>query len=618
MSAIRSVTFPEKYYASLRSPGAILLQTSRIDAENYRSFLFLHPVRRLILQHHQELPQLFTEIQKALDEGNYVSGYLSYEAGEYFEHHGSPSFRKGRVPLASFNVYAHAYVFNHLTGCFEGNIHPPEPEGEDADDLLLDQVELNIRQDDYSIRIDAIKEWIRSGDTYQVNLTDKVKFRFSGSPLGLYRQLLSRQEVSYTAYLNLGDLQILSFSPELFFRVRGNQIHTRPMKGTVARGRDVEEDKVSSDWLRHDEKNRAENLMIVDLLRNDLGRICEFGSVTVDDLFAIERYETLFQMTSGISGKLRNGVKYWDIFRSLFPCGSITGAPKVRTMEIIRELEPEPRGVYTGAIGFFSPYSEAAFNVAIRTVTLSGNQGEMGVGGGIVYDSDAVQEYRECLLKAAFLSESRPAFQLIETMLWSGNYQRLDYHMRRLKASCEYFAFLWDEKTITEELSRYASFFEVEKSYRVRLLLEKSGAVHLSSTVMEQEDKVFRVAIAPERTSSSDPFFRHKTTNRSLYDRWRSRALQGGFDEVLFLNECNQITEGAITNIFIDINGRLFTPPVSSGLLPGVYRRFLLDSNSRAEEKVLTMEDLYSAQAIYLCNSVRGLRRAEIHFSAVI
>lgn len=619
MSVLRSVTFPEKYYAALRSPGAILLQTSRVDAENYRSFLFLHPIRQLVLRQRHGLPELFTEIQRALNDGKYVAGFLSYEAGEYFTCHGTAAFRESRIPLAHFNIYPQAYVFNHLTGEFEGGKTPPELGmcGE-AEDFLLEGATLGIQPKGYAERVEAIKEWIRSGDTYQVNLTDKIRFHFSGSPLDLYCQLLSRQEVSYAAFLHFDEAQVLSFSPELFFQVRDRNIRTRPMKGTAARGRDLKEDRAARDWLHRDEKNRAENLMIVDLLRNDLGRICEFGSVTVDDLFTIERYDTLFQMTSGVSGRLRPEVDYWAVFRSLFPCGSITGAPKVRTMEIIRELESEPRGVYTGAIGFFSPHSEAVFNVAIRTVALCGNAGEMGVGGGIVYDSNAAQEYQECLLKASFLSDLRPSFQLIETMLWEGSYQRLAYHMNRLKASSEYFAFPWDEQAIEEELSRYAASLETVESYRVRLLMERSGEISLSSTRIEREDRPFRVAIASERVSSSNLFLRHKTTHRSMYDGWRSRALQCGLDEVLFLNECNQITEGAITNIFIEKDGRLLTPPLSCGLLPGVYRQFLLDTDPRAEERILTIEDLHSAEAVYLCNSVRGLRRAEIQFAAVI
>lgn len=619
MSVPRPVPFPEKYYPCLQSPGAILLETSRVDEANHRSFLFLNPLRQFILRGSQDLPDLFAAIEEIVNGGQYVAGFLSYEALECFYGRWVPSWEENRIPFAYFNVYASAYIFNHLTGEFEEGGTPPAPLEQQFDSQFeLKNIELKIDLSGYSERIEAIKEWIRAGDTYQVNFTDRFKFCFSGSPIGFYRDLLSRQKVSYGAFLNLGETQILSLSPELFFRVQGSSIQTRPMKGTAPRGLDLEEDQLIRERLHRDGKNRSENLMIVDLLRNDLGRICEFGSIQTKDLFAVERYETLFQMTSCISGKLREGIRYGEIFRSLFPCGSITGAPKLRTMQIIRELEKEARGIYTGAIGFFSPHAESSFNVAIRTITLSGQQGEMGVGGGIVYDSVADEEYRECLLKASFLRDAPSRFQLIETMLWDGAYQRLSLHMQRLKKSSEYFAFVWEEEAILEKLFEYASFFAPGKRYRVRLLMEKPGEIDLSSAEIENENTLFRVAISPVRTSSSDRFLRHKTTNRALYEEWRSRALRKGFDEVLFLNEENQVTEGSITNIFIEMGGKLLTPPLSCGLLPGVYRQFLLDSRPEIQQKVLTIGDLQAAQAIYLCNSVRGLRRTEIHFDAVI
>jgi para-aminobenzoate synthetase/4-amino-4-deoxychorismate lyase len=390
------------------------------------------------------------------------------------------------------------------------------------------------------------------------------------------------------------------------------------MKGTIRRGLDIQEDAVLADALQLDEKNRSENLMIVDLLRNDLGRICEFGSVSVEELFSIERYETLFQMTSTVCGKLLEGVDYEEIFRSLFPCGSITGAPKLRTMQIIRELESGPRGVYTGAIGFFSPDKEAMFNVAIRTICLRGAEAEMGVGGGIVYDSAAEQEYRECLLKGSFLISRLPPFQLIETMLWSSEYERLALHLKRLKASAEYFSFSYQEDKVMRELFEHAAKFTLEKSYRVRLLLEKSGKIQITSSQIEREERPWRVAISSARTSSTDRFLRHKTTNRSLYEAKRQSAIELGFDDLLFLNERDEVTEGAITNLFAEIGDKLCTPPVSCGLLPGVYREYLLQSDPRTEERVLLLSDLKVAKAVYLSNSVRGLRKAQIHFDAVI
>jgi para-aminobenzoate synthetase/4-amino-4-deoxychorismate lyase len=269
--------------------------------------------------------------------------------------------------------------------------------------------------------------------------------------------LIDSQPVQYSAFLHGENWQILSFSPELFFRLKDHRIVTRPMKGTARRGADLMEDENIAHWLQNDLKNRSENVMIVDLMRNDLGRICEYGSVRVDRLFAVEKYETLFQMTSEVSGTLRPGVRSSDIFASLFPCGSVTGAPKHRTMEIIQELEGGPRGVYTGAIGFFSPAREAVFSVPIRTVVLENNRGAMGVGSGIVIDSRAEEEYRECLLKFEFLTRCEESFQLLESILWNDGYSFLPLHLERMESSAAYFGFNFDRASILKHWKMWAS-----------------------------------------------------------------------------------------------------------------------------------------------------------------
>jgi para-aminobenzoate synthetase/4-amino-4-deoxychorismate lyase len=356
--------------------------------------------------------------------------------------------------------------------------------------------------------------------------------------------------------------------------------------------------------------------MIVDLLRNDLGRICEFGSVKVDQLFTIEKYETLFQMTSQISGTLRPDVRYREIFEGLFPCGSITGAPKHRTIEIIEELEQGPRGVYTGAIGFFSPAREAVFSVPIRTVVLANSLGMMGVGSGIVIDSQAEDEYRECLLKSEFLTRREEPFQLLESILWDDGYRLLPLHLERMEQSATYFGFTFERDVIVaalEKVGKQLSSGSLASGVRskVRVLLERSGTLTITHVPVEEQPGMGKIAISPIRVSSGDRFLRHKTTRRQLYDEQYEQALRQGCQEVLFLNERGEVTEGAISNVFIEKEGRWLTPPVACGLLPGIYRRHLLETKP-AEEKVLRMEDLATADAIYICNAVRGCRRVTL------
>jgi para-aminobenzoate synthetase/4-amino-4-deoxychorismate lyase len=317
-------------------------------------------------------------------------------------------------------------------------------------------------------------------------------------------------------------------------------------------------------------------------------------------------------MTSTVRGTLRADIGWHEIFCSLFPSGSITGAPKISTMRIIRELEDTPRGIYTGAIGFIAPTGDACFNVAIRTLVVDKNSATMGVGGGIVYDSDPAAEYAECLLKAAFLTRSQPPFDLIETMLWRDGYALLPLHLDRLRHSCEYFDRAYDATEIEARLHALAATFAPLSRHRVRLTLDPRGQIALTNSPIAPNSSECKVTIARERTASTDVFLRHKTTHRPLYDRLFAAAQQSGFDEVLFRNERDEVTEGAISNIFVRIEGRLYTPPLASGVLPGVFRRHLLEAVPRAEERILTLADLRSADELYLCNSVRGLRKAVI------
>lgn len=611
--------FPRQIEAlAAAAPNSVLLETSRFDNENQRSYLFLNPIEIIAAYQLDDIPDLFRRIEFALAQGHYVAGYLSYECGYHFERFDEPPLLS-QLPLAWFGIYTRPFLFHHSSGRFEeaqpdlSNIPAPQA----IPQAFAANAELRITEDEYAAKIDRIRNYIEAGDTYQVNFTDSVTARTLHAPAQAFAALSASQPVSYSALLNGPGCHVLSLSPELFFRIEptseGRRITTRPMKGTMPRGLDIDEDQQQSIRLQNDEKNRSEHVMIVDLLRNDLGRVCTSGSVKVDGIFSIERYATLLQMTSTVSGVLRPGLRYYDIFRALFPSGSITGAPKIRTMQIIRELENNPRGIYTGCIGYISPNGSATFNVAIRTLVLQNGRAQMGVGGGIVADSIAADEYRECLLKASFLTRARPDFQLIETMLCSdGAIDLLRMHLDRLESSARYFDFPFNRAAVEEQIVAVIRELPLNQSYRIRLLFSSAGEASLNSTAFTPDsDKALRVRIADDRTRSSDVFLRHKTTHRELYDRRLAEARDAGYDEVLFLNERGELTEGAISNLFLERDGRLLTPPLAAGVLPGVYRRHILQTNPLAEERILTPADLESADAIYLCNSVRGMRRVQ-------
>ena len=685
------------------TPNAILLETSRFDATNHHSYLFLNPTRILTATTPDEIPALFAQIETALSEGLHVAGYFAYECNAHFEPslqvpHSYAHLRMGgeaepfdpTIPLAHLAAYPAPIVFDHATGQF---LTPPPSRVPQVSHLrpgfplpsapaphtapILEHPTLRISTPNYFTAIEKIKAYISAGDTYQVNFTDAITFPTTLSPATLFTTLSQNQSVAYAAYLNLGTQAILSLSPELFFRIETqpdaatNKITTRPMKGTMPRGLDTTEDTAAALALQQDEKNRAEHVMIVDLLRNDLGRISLPGSVHVDDLFSIERYQTLLQMTSTISATLHPRTTFYDIFAAMFPCGSVTGAPKIRTMQIIRELEAHPRGVYTGAIGFIAPDRSAVFNVAIRTLVLHNGEAHMGVGGGIVADSVPEDEHREALLKASFLTRTHQPFQLIETVLFDQHYQRLPLHLDRLESSAQYFDFPCDRTSIEAQLRAFAHFLDPRERHRVRLVLAPDGTASITAEPLTDRPQVptfslddggprfslsdeglcfsfchslresavsspshestndttaptpyplaINVTLSPHRTRSDDPFLRHKTTNRHLYNNELTRARSEGFDEVIFLNERGELTEGAISNLFVEIPGdpggagKLLTPPLASGVLPGILRRYLLETNPNLEERPLTLADLEHPNTLWLGNSLRGLRKAILH-----
>ncbi|MHB1049352.1 MAG: aminodeoxychorismate synthase component I [Bacteroidota bacterium] len=588
-------------FSALQQPFTILLESSRRDEFNTANYLFRDPIEVFRAYSLEEIPDIFHRIESALSRQQWIAGYIGYESGYHFEYVVQDAGKPAKLPLLTMCVY------NAPTSIPAGMLDDDE-----YDSPAFSNLHFSISETAYRSAIDRIKNYIENGDTYQVNFTDRVEFDCSGSAVDFYRALRKKQHVPYGAFINLGETQILSFSPELFFRRHGSTITAKPMKGTAKRGKTLREDRELSDWLRNDEKNRSENLMIVDLLRNDLGRICSAGSVDVSDMYAVEKLETVLQMTSTVSGRLRDDIRYYDIFRSLFPCGSVTGAPKIRTMQIIHELEQHPRGVYCGAIGFISPHGESVFSVAIRTLVVNGNRGVMGVGSGIVYDSDPVKEYEECLLKTRFITHPLNRFDLLETILWDKEYIFLEEHFSRLRDSAEYFGYPFDRTAILTHLNIAAQKFSAGNTYRIRLLVGSDGVPRTETAVLGVKTNSDVIRIAEEHTDSSDRFLYHKTTFRELYNRYRKRADEERIADYIFLNERNEITEGCITNIFIEKNGRLYTPPLSSGTLNGIYRQHMLSTVKNAQEKILTLDDVRHADEVYICNSVRGMQKVAL------
>jgi para-aminobenzoate synthetase/4-amino-4-deoxychorismate lyase len=599
---------------------AVLLETSR-RTPSAKSYLFTDPIAVLEPRTPDELHSLFARIDEETARGRWIAGYIAYEAGYALEPKLAPKLASKLSELeancqrlAWIGIFDSVEIFDHTT--------PGQWEQPEATAPITEAIpELTESPVSYSQKVQQIREWIASGDTYQANLTLQASWP-AISAQSTYEAAMAAQPVEFGAWLRLAaDEEILSASPELFFKRNGPAIRTAPMKGTAPRGRYSEEDQQQAAWLAQDPKNRAENLMIVDLLRNDLGRICEIGSIHVDQLFTIERFPSVLQMTSSISGLLRPNLSTADIFRALFPSGSIVGAPKIRTMQLLHQLEQRQRGVYTGAIGFQGPGNQATWNVAIRTMHLRNDKAQMGTGSGITWDSDAASEFAECKTKLAFVQRSSEPFHLIETMLWDNRFERLEAHIARIRASAAYFDRPFDEPSMRDALQAATHAFANGSRWRVRLLMDTSGAFQVSATELHEEAgdglqvKVglqakdgLRLLLTHPRTDSADIFLFHKTTRRLLYDDALARARAIGCSDALFRNQDGEITEGAIHNIFVELHGQVFTPPIASGLLPGIFRAEWAREQS-ATERSLTLEDLREARSITLTNSVRGARQ---------
>lgn len=626
------MSFPEPILTpAAKTDCFALLDDHGANPSDPQSRLYSHHVGMLSCRRAAELPAMLEQMQQALRQGLHVVGLFGYELGAEMQHIAP---RESNLALTQVLLFERCDRLSaeqvalwldereRLTQKASGNASQHS--------AGIARVRSSVTETEFTQAIDRIHAYIEAGDTYQINYTYRVRFDAFGSLYALYRRLRARQPVPYGALVALPDGQtLLSLSPELFMRHTQGDVVTRPMKGTAAASGNAQQDAARAEALAADPKNRAENLMIVDLLRNDLGRVAQVGSVKVPQLFDVKRYSSVLQMTSTVQARLRDDVSLADIFSALYPCGSITGAPKRRTMQIIRELEPDARGFYTGAIGWFdAPTAEQrigdfCLSVPIRTLVLQApgtdgvRTGEMGVGAGIVHDSDAADEYAECRLKAGFLTGLSNDFALFETMhaTHKDGCRHLDRHLQRLCVSAAYFGFVHEAENIRQLVQQTCAALPPDGAYRLRLALDQSGVCTVQTAPLQPLSAPVRVLLATLPTEASDLFLRHKSTVRDRYDAaWRAAEAQGAFD-MLFFNTDGELTEGARSNVFVKLGGCWHTPPLACGLLPGVMRAILLaDPAWNATERRLTLDDLRAAQEVVVCNALRGVLPAIVEW----
>jgi para-aminobenzoate synthetase/4-amino-4-deoxychorismate lyase len=567
---------------------AALIQKNEVLLKYHDEWLHFENPRQIIsVTNLDDVHGALQEVERLVEMNNWhAAGFVSYEAAPAFDR-ALQVIPTDDFPLLWFGLYSEARTLK-TSDVFA----KPEPKYTQKD------FQSSVTRESYNTAIEKIKEAIAQGKTYQVNYTMRLNSKFSGGEWDFFLSLAQTQN-KYAAYIDTGRFVICSASPELFFKLDGNKIYSHPMKGTAKRGRTTLEDKVQAEWLHDSLKNRAENVMIVDMIRNDLGRIAEIGSVHVPELFKIEKYPTLFQMTSTVQAKTDADLD--EIFSALFPCASITGAPKISTMKIIAELETTPRKIYTGSLGFISPNRKAQFNVAIRTALIDRETktAEYGVGGGIVWDSTSADEYSEALLKARVLTEIPRPFELIETLLWTceDGYFLREKHLARMQDSAEYFGIPFSSAEFENCLDQMARNFKSQQ--RVRVLLNKHGKFKAESKDFQAQQKVFKACLAEEQINSSNVFLFHKTTHREIYP-----TIPAAFDDVLLFNENGELTEFTIGNLVAEIDGELFTPPISCGLLAGTFRSHLLEMG-KIRERVIRKDELGKCSKVFLVNSVR-------------
>ena len=554
--------------------------------------IFTDAIKELKTKDIKEVKPLLDELEAYQNEGYYAVGYVSYEAAPAFE----TKFQVIDGPLMSEYLL---YFTVHETVQTE-----PIPLTYDPITLPKSWQELTTAEE-YKAAIEHIHHHIRQGDTYQVNYTVQLQQNLTADPFAIYNRLVVEQNAHYNAFIQHDDVSIISISPELFFKKDGDKLTTRPMKGTTNRGLTTETDLAQARWLAQDQKNRSENMMIVDLLRNDMNRISKIGSEDVKSLCQVEQYSTVWQMTSTIETQLLTNRSLCDVFQALFPCGSITGAPKIATMEIIKKVEKQPRGVYCGAIGILVPQGPSIFNVAIRTLQMEETKAIYGVGGGITWDSNWESEYEETKQKAAVLYRQNPKFDLISTgRIHQGKLLFLEEHIKRLQESSRYFDYPFNAEKAHYQVEALCQSLDLNTDYRLKMSLAKDGELKFEhSQLTNLSDDFCQARLVEQRHPLERPYTFFKTSYRP--------HLNIEPHEQIYYNHEGQLLETSIGNIVLKIEDQLYTPPVHLGLLNGIYRQSLIAEN-KLKEKVLTVKDLKQAQAIYGCNAVRGLYELKV------
>ncbi len=555
-------------------------------------YTFTQPIKELKTRDLSEVADLLAQVESYQEQGYYVVGYVSYEAAPAFEE---------KLAVHKLPLLGEYLLYFTVHDRVETSPIPLTYEEVDLPSKWREQTSA----EDYEKAISQIHHHLRQGDTYQVNYTVQLKQDLSANPFAIYNRMVVEQEAGYNAYVEHDEMAVISMSPELFFEQNDRELTTRPMKGTTKRGLAEDEDLQEAAWLKQDPKNRSENMMIVDLLRNDMNRISEVGSERVERLCQVEQYSTVWQMTSTIKSQLREDVDLVAIFRSLFPCGSITGAPKIATMKIIKDLEPQPRGVYCGTIGLLLPNGRRIFNVAIRTIQLHQGKAIYGVGGGITWDSTWESEYREVHQKAAVLYRKQARFQLITTGRISQKSLLFEeQHLERMTKASRYFAFPFDSEYFRQKIEEECQACASYQDYRLRISLSKSGEIELSRQILTPLSPSFcKAKLCLQEADLNQSFTYFKTTHRP--------HLSLGEQEKIYHNKSGELLETSIGNLVLKIAGKFYTPPIRLGILPGIYRQHLLETG-QVEEKVLTLADLNQAETIYGCNAVRGLYELKV------
>jgi para-aminobenzoate synthetase/4-amino-4-deoxychorismate lyase len=588
----------------------VLLDDARSEGAS-PARLYRDPLEIVVARRPGEVAPALARIETLAGEGRALAGYVAYEAGLALEPRlaalAAPRTGAGG-PLVWFGAFA---GWDEIAGdavppWIAVNAAPgPAPR--------IGPLEPQLSPGGYGARFAALGEAIRAGDIYQANLTFALAGSWRGDPLALYAAIRPHAAAGYGGIVFDGSHWLLSFSPELFVALNDGAVTAKPMKGTRPRESNPKRDAAAALALAASVKDRAENLMIVDLMRNDLSRVAVPGSVKVERAFAVASYPTVHQMTSTVRARLKPGFDAIDLVRAIFPCGSITGAPKIRAMELIAEVERDARGAYCGAIGRIDPTGDAAFNVAIRTLRLDPGSGRarMGVGSAIVADSDPLGEWRECVVKGGFVGRSGVAqFDLIETMRFdpAEGAALIELHLERLKASAAALGFAFDRHALRNAIQ--ALCFDLDAPARLRVVASRAGAYAIEvAPLPEPPPDPATVALLPLPVAASDWRLRHKTTDRGFYDDALAVARAAGADEAVFVDDAGRVSEGSFTNLFVERDGRLLTPPASQGLLPGVLRRSLLDSR-RAAEAELRIADL--AGGFLIGNALRGLLPARL------